>query len=283
MTVTLRSALARILDGWAGDLDPSWADAIGGVDLDFDAIDPALVLEDWEPVFPARRGRRFPGAPPGAHVLRAFDGLAPADVRCVLLGQDPYPEPGFCTGRAFEAGNVARWSELDKMFSTSVRAFMQMIVAARTGDPSFARSFGDWRATLQTLESDKTTFEAPGAIADRWVAGGALPLNSALTLSRFAVAVDPHQAGGHLPLWRPLILEVLRHLAARGTPLVVIGFGDVAGRRIREAGIPPLGDGPVGALGLAHPADAATALAAPNPFVACNGHLVAHGAAPVRW
>ena len=76
-------------------------------DLDFDAIDPELTLEAWEPVFPARRGRTFLGAPKGAHIFHAFDGIAPADVRCVILGQDPYPCAAFSTGRAFEAGNVA--------------------------------------------------------------------------------------------------------------------------------------------------------------------------------
>ena len=59
-------------------------------------------------------------------MFRAFDGIAPEDVRCVILGQDPYPCPAFATGRAFEAGNVARWRELDKMFSPSVRAVVQL-------------------------------------------------------------------------------------------------------------------------------------------------------------
>ena len=134
MAMPLQAALQDTLRGWREDIDPPWRAVVRTVSLAFDDVDPTLELEPWEPIFPARRGMVFPGAPAGAHMLRAFDGIAPGDVRCVILGQDPYPCPAFATGRAFEAGNVARWRELDKMFSPSVRAFIQMILAARTGE-----------------------------------------------------------------------------------------------------------------------------------------------------
>src|SRR5687768_3353017 len=99
MAVRLVDALEEMLDGWQDDLPASWRPVLAGVRLGFDACDPDCVIEHWEPIFPARRDRRFPGAPAAAHMLRAFDAVDPADVRCVVLGQDPYPEPGFATGR----------------------------------------------------------------------------------------------------------------------------------------------------------------------------------------
>ncbi|WP_252869801.1 GMC family oxidoreductase N-terminal domain-containing protein [Brucella pituitosa] len=143
---------------------------------------------------------------------------------CVVLGQDPYPEPGFATGRAFEAGNLAGWNELNKMFSKSIRAYTQQIVAARTGDMSYARSFDDWPKTLTAIESSAVELEHPSKIADRWISEGALLLNASLTLTRFKVDIDPHQSQGHLVLWQPLIIETLRTLAARGKPLVFLGL-----------------------------------------------------------
>ncbi|MDW9899914.1 uracil-DNA glycosylase, partial [Sinorhizobium meliloti] len=130
--------MAETLAGWQADLPHAWRDALGPVEEDFDRIDAGLDLEAWEPIFPARRGETFPGQPRGAHVLAAFDGIAPNGVHCMILGQDPYPEPGLATGRAFEAGNLAAWTELDKMFSKSIRAYMQLIAAARLGDESLA-------------------------------------------------------------------------------------------------------------------------------------------------
>ena len=282
----LRAALRETLKGWQQDIASPWHEVVGDVALGFADVEARLELEPWEPILPARRGRRLPGAPAGAHMLRAFDGIAPADVRCVILGQDPYPCPAFATGRAFEAGNVASWRELDKMFSPSVRAFVQAIIAARTGEARYARRFADWPATLAAIEAGAIDLEAPDALADRWVASGVLLLNTSLTLSRFQRDVDPHQLQGHLPLWRPLMLRVLDRLAGRGTAVVFIGLGDAAAETIQAAG---LGGADAGETGDAriilrpHPAEADAFLALENPFTLCNRRLQAMSAAAVDW
>ena len=280
----LKAALRAILEDWQADLPPAWRDVVGDVALGFEQVDPTLELEPWEPIFPARRGRTFPGAPAGAHMLAAFDGITPADARCVILGQDPYPCPAFATGRAFEAGNVACWRELDKMFSPSVRAFIQTILAARTGEARYALSFAEWPATLAAIEGGTIELEAPAALADRWVASGVLLLNSSLTLSRFQREGDPHQVRGHLPLWRPLMRRVIAHLAGRETPVAFLGFGDAAEETLRAAG---LGESESVAGGRVilrpHPAEADAFLALENPFILCNRRLQEMGAAPVDW
>ena len=283
MARRLKSALREALRGWQEDIHPPWRDVVGDVSLAFGDVDPTLELEPWEPIFPARRRRVFPGAPAGAHMLRAFDGIGPKDVRCVILGQDPYPCPAFATGRAFEAGNVARWQELDKMFSPSVRAVIQMILAARTGEAHLAQGVAQWPAALAAIEAGAVDLEAPEALADRWVASGALLLNSSLTLTRFRREVDPHQARGHLPLWRPLMVRVLTSLAGRRAPVVFLGFGDAAAETLRAAG---LGESDVGGgrvILRPHPAAAEAVLALENPFTLCNRRLREMGAAPVDW
>lgn len=284
MAIRLRAALRETLRGWHQDIDPAWREVVRDVALAFDDVGAALELEPWEPIFPARRGRVFPGAPAGAHMLRAFDGLAPADVRCVVLGQDPYPCPAFATGRAFEAGNVARWRELDKMFSPSVRAVIQFVLAARTGDGHYARGVERWPAILTAIEGGAVDLETPAALADRWVASGVLLLNTSLTLTRFRPEGDPHQLRGHLPLWRPLIVGILEHLAKPDTPTVFIGLGDAAAQALEAAGLRGV-DGDAGGRVIlrAHPAAADEVLARENPFALCNRRLRAIGAAPVDW
>ncbi|MDE0390862.1 MAG: hypothetical protein OXI57_02190 [Rhodospirillales bacterium] len=280
----LKAALCEILEGWQADLPPPWRDVVDDVALGFEQVDPTLELEPWEPIFPARRGRTFPGAPAGAHMLSAFDEITPADVRCVIVGQDPYPCPAFATGRAFEAGNVARWRELDKMFSPSVRAFIQTILAARTGEARYARSFAQWPATLAAIEAGAVDLEAPAALADRWVASGVLLLNSSLTLSRFQREGDSHQVRGHLPLWRPLVRRVVEHLECQEGPVVFLGFGDAAAETLRTAGLAKSETGAGGRVILRpHPAEADAFLALENPFTLCNRRLQEMGAAPVDW
>ena len=280
----LKAALRETLEGWQEDIDPCWRSLVHDVALAFDAVDAALELEPWEPIFPARRGRSFPGAPAGAHMLRAFDGIAPEDVRCVVVGQDPYPCPAFATGRAFEAGNVARWRELDKMFSPSVRAVIQLVVAERTGAAHYAESFARWPGTLAAIEAGAVDLEAPEALAGHWVASGTLLLNSSLTLSRFRREGDPHQVQGHLPLWRPLLVRVLGRLVQQGSPTVFIGFGDAAAETFAAAGIGAADAGAsVRVILRPHPAEADEVLALENPFVLCNRRLQAMGARPVDW
>ena len=57
-----------------------------------------------------RRFRRFDHADPGidravgpARPFRAFELVAPEDVRLLVIGQDPYPRPGDATGLAFHS------------------------------------------------------------------------------------------------------------------------------------------------------------------------------------
>jgi uracil-DNA glycosylase len=282
--------MRETLAGWPDDLEPAWQDALGGVTLGFADIAPDLRLEPWEPIFPARKGRVFPGAPAGAHMLRAFEGIGPDDVRCVILGQDPYPCPAFATGRAFEAGNVSAWRELEKMFSHSVRTLLQLIGAARSGDPAYARSTADWPRLIDDIEAGRLALPRPGEIAGRWVGEGVLLLNASLTLSRFRVEGDPHQLSGHLPLWRPLVMRVIELLAGRADrPVVFICFGASAARLLAAAGLAPAEDRPmegrpgVGCIVREHPAAGDAMLSRPNPFVACNRLLAAMNAAPIAW
>lgn len=281
MPIRLKSAMAEILEGWQDDLSPAWHGALGPVELGLSDIDTSLTLNPWEPVFPVRRGLHFPGMPAGSHMLRAFDDIAPTDVRCVVLGQDPYPEPGFATGRAFEAGNLAGWGELDKMFSKSIRAYMQQIYSARTNQPDHSRSFDDWPSVRSALTDPANAFETPTGIADRWVGEGVLLLNTALTLSRFQVGIDPHQSGGHLPLWRPLMVRTLEVLAKQDRPLIVLAFGGSAADTIERAGL--VASDTLFIERRAHPAFVDRLFAEPNPFVSANQFLKAKGLAPIAW
>jgi len=283
MPQALRTALQETLLDWQDDLPDEWRSALGGVRLDFESVDARLELEAWEPIFPARKGRRLAGMPAGAHMLKAFDSVMPSKVRCLVLGQDPYPSIDIATGRAFEVGNVARWRELDKMFTKSIRAWVQMLAEARTGDAGYGGSFANWPRTLADIESGALPFETPDWLSDRWIEDGVLLLNTSFTLSRFQVAIDPHQSHGHLVLWKPLIQAVLAHLLQRGEPLVCMGFGASAAEAFAAAGIGEGRNGNVACILREHPAYADAVLGLPNPFVLCNTHLAEMDSTHIHW
>jgi len=272
-----------MLDGWLDDLNPSWRDVFDGVELGFDDIDPSLELFGHEPIFPGRRNFRHMGAPEGAHLLQAFDDIDPQDVRCIMLGQDPYPCMAFSTGRAFDIGSYGNWRELEGMFTHSMRSLTQCVCAERAARPELAASTADWQQTIAAIESAQIPLEAPPRLAQTWVDQGVLLMNASLTISRFQVSFDPHQTQGHTPLWRPFMVRLLRHLLQeRENPPVVILFGDAAKATLSAAlsTAALIGDSVVATE---HPAAGDGFLANGNPLSQCNAILMARGEKPIKW
>lgn len=281
MAISLVDALSETLADWQEDLPRSWRELFDDLELGFLSVDPKLQLYPWEPIFPTRRNHPIPGAPAGAHMFRAFDGIEPGEVRCVILGQDPYPCPAFATGRAFEAGGYATWRELEKMPSPSMRSLIQCICAFRANDDDYVDGIQNWSYTLRSIESGRVQVPPPSLLARHWVQQGVLLLNSSLTISRFSVTGDPHQAAGHVPLWRPLIVRTIRYFAARKpNPPVFILLGDVAKSALAEAGMT---ERHPGIVATAHPATGDKFLAGNNPFKACNQKLIALRLDPIAW
>ena len=286
MAIALKVALRELLRDWRADLSPEWQQVLDDTELAFDKVDERLELYSWEPIFPSRRHFALPGEPPGAHIFRAFDGLSPGRVRCVVVGQDPYPSVGFSTGRAFEAGDCRYWNELEKMFSCSVRSLLQFLYAFRSGEGRYASGTDGWPDVMHAICDPESNFPAPDQLVQGWVKQGVLMLNASLTLSRFSVEGDPHQVRGHLPLWRPLIARLLNYFFNRASqPVVIILFGDAALEAALAGGI--VSDAELDThpaiISLPHPAAGNEFLRHPNPFELCNERLVARNAEPIDW
>ena len=283
MTVSLKAALRELLTDWRADLPDGWSRVLEEVEPAFDDVDEQLELHPWEPIFPSRRGFALPDEPPGAHLFRAFDGLAPEAVRCVVIGQDPYPGISFATGRAFEAGAYQRWSGLENMWSHSMRSLIQSVYACRCGRPDYAGSIEKWPHALQAIRPADSGFPPPRRLEQEWVDQGVLLLNSSLTLSRFSVAGDPHQLRGHLPLWRPLLARLVQYFFGRQAVLLL--FGEVAQELVCASGVVAREDidRHPAIVAVPHPAAGDDFLRYPNPFIAANEKLLAAGAEPIKW
>ena len=129
-----------------------------------------------------------------ACVFRALSLTAPADVRVVIVGQDPYHGPGQAQGLAFSIPTGHR-------IAPSLRNILQE-VAADTGTP--ARCGSDLSA---------------------WAAQGVLLLNSVLTVEDG----QAHSHAGHG--WEVLTDAVLSHVSAQAAPVVFLLWGAAAQRK----------------------------------------------------
>jgi uracil-DNA glycosylase len=290
MPASLRDTLRVMLDGWRGDLAPAWSQALAGVEPDLAAVRADLELADGEVVFPGRKSRTPAGARPDAHVFRALDGIAPADVRVVVMGQDPYTRVEQATGRSFEQGDLADWLGKPKV-TPSLRRIVQALARRRTGERSYLDGQGGWARVVADLREGRLTIPGPRALWDHWQAQGVVFLNAILTFNRFE---PDFQFRGHQPLWRPILVRLLDVLVRRPQgALVCVAWGGKAADAFKSARVEESARA-AGTWGSrtrivtgAHP----NAFGAPPPFFAGSGDplqdvndaLVAMGGQAVEW
>ena len=160
-------------------LDPGWASALAPVADNIAAMGEFLRSE-------VAAGRTY--LPAGPNVLRAFTQPF-ADVRVLIVGQDPYPTPGHAVGLSFSV--AADVKPLPRSLQNIFRE-----LGADLGIP--APRVGDLTP---------------------WTKHGVLLLNRVLTVAPGASAA--HRGKG----WEAVTDQAIRALVARETPLVAILWG----------------------------------------------------------
>ena len=158
---------------------PDWAEALADVEDQIHAMGDFLRQELAE-------GRSY--LPAGDNVLRAFSRPL-ADVRVLIVGQDPYPTPGHAVGLSFSVAPDVR----------PIPRSLQNI--------------------YQELNADLGIPPAPHGDLSAWFEQGVLLLNRVLTVS-------PGKAGSHRGKgWEAVTTAAITALAERGGPLVAILWG----------------------------------------------------------
>jgi uracil-DNA glycosylase len=172
---------------------PDWATALAPAQATVSSIGDFLRRETAE-------GRRF--LPAGEHILRAFTRPM-ADVRIIIVGQDPYPTPGHPVGLSFSVGRDVR--PLPASLANIYRELSDDIQAP-------APAHGDLSG---------------------WFDSGVLLLNRVLTVR--AGAPGSHRGRG----WESVTDLAIESLVRRGGPLVAILWGrDAQSLRPALADIP---------------------------------------------
>lgn len=172
MTCVTRSALPDLIA-------PDWAEALAPVSDRIAAMGDFLRAE-------LAAGRSY--LPAGADVLRAFSRPL-AEVRVLIVGQDPYPTPGHPVGLSFSVDR-------------SVRPLPRSLTNIAT----------ELRADLGIEPAEHGDLTA-------WFEQGVLLLNRVLTVA--PGAPGSHRGKG----WEPVTQCAIEALVARGGPLVALLWG----------------------------------------------------------
>jgi uracil-DNA glycosylase len=292
--VKLRDALRRTLAGWEDDLPASWRATLRGTELNYESRTLAGPMHPGELITPGRKGRSSLGSPAEAHIFHALDKTTPKEVRVVILGQEPYSNPAWATGRAFEQGDLEDWPENNRLIAASLRRIVQVLASARSHRHAYVSADRGWKALVRDVNEGKLDLETPSKLFDHLQASGVLLLNTSLTLSVDMRNGHPKRCRSHFGLWEPLIHKLLSFLATRTTGHVVFMLWGQHARDVFErAGIRAAAESAgtwrrrVDAVHHAHPAaitrDGAVFLHPPNPFVSANTALKRMGAKSIAW
>ena len=213
---------------------PDWAEALAPVDEQISRMGQFLRQE-------IAAGRRY--LPPGDQVLRAF-GRPLAEVKVLIVGQDPYPTPGHAVGLSFSvAPGVAPPKSLVNIFKELVDDLG--VPAPTSGDLT------------------------------PWADAGVMLLNRSLTVAPGEPA--SHRGRG----WEAVTDQAIRTLAERakqGAPLTAILWG-----RDAQSLKPELAPIPWVESVHPSPLSAHRGFFGSRPFSRVNQMLEVQGATPVDW
>lgn len=181
--------------------------------------------------------------PPGRLIFNAFNLCPFNDVKVVIIGQDPYHEPGQAQGLSFSVADGVRFPpSLENIFKE---------VQADTGAP--------------IPESGDLT---------RWVRQGVLLLNATLT-------VRAHQAGSHQRMgWEEFTDAAVRALATRRSGIVYMLWGSYAQRK---GALIDRGRNLVLQSAHPSPLSAYRGFFGNHHFSLANDYLKAQGKTPIVW
>jgi uracil-DNA glycosylase len=120
----------------------------------------------------------------------------------VILGQDPYPQPGVATGRAFEVGGLTSW--LTPFPQTSLRNILRLLYKTSQGIVDYSK-IPSFTAIRRQIADEEWQILPPDQLFARWEEQGVLLLNTCLTVDGTPMS--------HRALWHDFTCELLQYIS----------------------------------------------------------------------
>ncbi len=149
--------------------------------------------------------------PPVTKVLRFLE-LPLKSAKIIIIGQDPYPQPGVATGRSFEVGTLKSWSESFK--NISLKNILRTLYKAYSGK---ILNYSDLK---QKLDNEFPVL-APGKLFSHWEKQGVLLLNTSYTC-------EIRKPGSHQKIWHPFTSRLLHYVNEENKNLTWFLWGNHA-------------------------------------------------------
>ena len=137
-------------------------------------------------------------------------------VKCIILGQDPYPNKGDATGRAFEVGGYISW--LSPIRNTSLNNIFKLVINGDKGKDNIL-SVGEIRKKIAKNELE---ILPPNKLFKYWQDElDVLLLNTALTCKL-------NTPGSHKEIWNEFTKKLIEYIDKKNKNIFWYLFGNHA-------------------------------------------------------
>ena len=157
---------------------------------------PFLTREMEKSILEIERKLTSENYTPSAEKVLRFLEMPLLKAKVIILGQDPYPQPGAATGRAFEVGNLRSWNEPFK--NISLKNILRVLYKSYTGK---VVKYNDLK---QKLDNEFPVLP-PGKLFKHWEKQGVILLNTSFTCM-------PGKPGSHQKEWEEFTLLLLHFI-----------------------------------------------------------------------
>ncbi|TAJ09726.1 uracil-DNA glycosylase [Marinilabiliaceae bacterium JC017] len=163
-------------------------------------------LENGEGVF----------TPPVSRVFH-FMSMDLMAVKVLLIGQDPYPQEGVATGRAFEVATLKSWD--DPFRNVSLKNIIRALYNAYCDD---FKKYNEIKTIMKNgLFGQSFSVLPPDQLFKHWEQEGVLMLNTSFTC-RIGYA------GSHAKIWAPFTRLLLSYIAEKNPSITWFLWGNHA-------------------------------------------------------
>ena len=149
---------------------------------------------------------------PSAEKVLRFLSLPLSSAKVLILGQDPYPQYGVATGRAFEVGNLRSWNQ--SFQNISLKNILRAVYKAYYGEVIL---FSHLREKIFT----EFPVLPPNKLFGYWEKQGVILLNTSFTCK-------PGEPGSHQFLWKEFTGRLLDFISRSAPNINWFIWGDHA-------------------------------------------------------
>lgn len=125
------------------------------------------------------------------------------EIKVCILGQDPYPEKGRATGRAFEVGDLTSWN--DKFRQVSLKNIIRLLYKNYNNINDYNKIL-KFSEIQKEIADGKFNIAPPNRLFKSWEEQGVLLLNTYFT-------VEAGVTGSHIEIWEPFSIKLLEYIS----------------------------------------------------------------------